>query len=63
MRTIASCCLLLGMVSAASGIACAQGAPNKLTSKESANGWKLLFDGKTLGWMAALQYLEAARDR
>ena len=51
MRTIASCCLLLGMVSAASGIAVAQGAPNKLTSKESANGWKLLFDGKTLdGW-------------
>jgi hypothetical protein len=51
MRTIASCCLLLGIVGAASGIARAQGAPNKLTSKESANGWKLLFDGKTLdGW-------------
>src|ERR1700750_3465021 len=48
MRTIASCCLLLGMVSAASGIARAQGTPNKLTSKEAAKGWKLLFDGKTL---------------
>jgi hypothetical protein len=41
------------MVSAASGIACAQGAPNKLTPNESAGGWKLLFDGKTLdGWQS-----------
>ena len=51
MKIIASCCLVLGMVSAAGCVAAAQGTPNKLTSKESANGWKLLFDGKTLdGW-------------
>src|SRR6201996_3105700 len=51
MRKIASYCLVLGMVSVASGVASAQGAPNKLTPKESASGWKLLFDGKTLdGW-------------
>jgi hypothetical protein len=51
MRIIAGYCLVLGMVSLASGIASAQGAANKLTPKESAGGWKLLFDGKTLdGW-------------
>jgi hypothetical protein len=48
MRTIASCCLLLGMVCLAGGVADAQGAPNKLTLKESDDGWGLLFDGKTL---------------
>ena len=33
------------------GFAWAQSAPNTLTSKEAADGWILLFDGKTLkGW-------------
>jgi len=32
-------------------LAVAQGQPNALTRKESADGWKLLFDGKSLnGW-------------
>src|SRR5437773_8533129 len=35
----------------AAGLASAQGQNNALTRKESADGWKLLFDGKSLnGW-------------
>jgi hypothetical protein len=38
-----------GLVSAA--LCCAQAAPNSLTAKEVAEGWVLLFDGKSLkGW-------------
>jgi hypothetical protein len=41
--------LLLAMCTAWLGAA--QDQPNNLTPKESADGWKLLFDGKTLhGW-------------
>ncbi len=48
MRIIASCCLVLGMVTAAGA---AQAADNSLSSNEAAHGWKLLFDGKDLdGW-------------
>lgn len=53
MRSIASCCLILGMglVSVAATGAGAQDRPNKLTANEAAQGWKLLFDGKNLdGW-------------
>jgi Domain of Unknown Function (DUF1080) len=51
MKVFASCGLVLGMLSMATGITWAQAAPDKLTPKESASGWKLLFDGKTLdGW-------------
>jgi len=51
--------LLFAMCTVSLGIA--QNLPNTLTPKESADGWKLLFDGKTLhgwdshwaeGWMA-----------
>jgi Domain of Unknown Function (DUF1080) len=49
MRIIASCCLIVGMVTTAG--AGAQSADNTLSSKEAAHGWKLLFDGKDLdGW-------------
>src|ERR1700691_6041822 len=53
MRSIASYCLILGMglVSVAASAAEAQDRLNKLTSNETAQGWKLLFDGKSLeGW-------------
>jgi Domain of Unknown Function (DUF1080) len=41
----------MGLVIFAGGVAAAQGSPNTLTSKEAAQGWKLLFDGKDLdGW-------------
>ena len=53
MRSIASYCLILGMglVNMAVGVAGAQDQPNKLTSNESTQGWKLLFDGKSMdGW-------------
>jgi hypothetical protein len=53
MRIITDCSLVLGMGLAilAGGVAAAQGKPNTLTSKEAAQGWKLLFDGKDLdGW-------------
>jgi Domain of Unknown Function (DUF1080) len=53
MRSIASYCLILGMglVSVAASAVEAQDRPNKLTSNETAQGWKLLFDGKSLeGW-------------
>ena len=51
MKTIASCSLVLGMAIVAGGIAGAQPKANKLTHKESAQGWKLLFDGQDLnGW-------------
>jgi hypothetical protein len=48
MRTTFSICTLL---LAATGLSAAD---NELTSKEKANGWQLLFDGKTLdGWMTS----------
>jgi hypothetical protein len=51
MRHIAGYGLILGVMVTLGGVAAAQGKPNKLTHKESAHGWKLLFDGKDLdGW-------------
>ena len=53
MRIIATCCFALGtgLAILAGSIASAQASPNKLTPKEAAQGWKLLFDGKDLeGW-------------
>jgi hypothetical protein len=45
------CCLVLGMVTVASGVAAAQGLANTLSPSEAAHGWKLLFDGRDLhGW-------------
>ena len=53
MKNLAGYCLVLGMTVLAGGIAAAQAKPNTLTHKESAHGWKLLFDGKDLdGWQA-----------
>src|SRR5437667_12014242 len=41
----------VGLVALAAGLAIAQGPSNALTRKESADGWMLLFDGKSLnGW-------------
>jgi hypothetical protein len=41
------------VIALAAGAASAQDRPNQLTSKESSEGWVLLFDGKTMnGWQA-----------
>src|SRR5438034_9827050 len=41
----------VGLMALAAGLASAQGQNNALTRKESADGWMLLFDGKSLnGW-------------
>jgi hypothetical protein len=51
MRKIANTCLALGLVVLAGNVARAADKPNTVTRKEAAQGWKLLFDGKTLdGW-------------
>jgi hypothetical protein len=53
MKSIASCHFILGMglVSMVAATAGAQDRPNALTPSEASQGWKLLFDGKTLdGW-------------
>ena len=51
MRIIASWCVALGMTVFVGGVAGAAAKPDTLTHKESAAGWKLLFDGKDLnGW-------------
>jgi hypothetical protein len=43
----------LVVLSLSAGMALAQSAPNTLTQKESADGWTLLFDGKsTAGWQS-----------
>src|SRR3954447_24518550 len=47
MRPILVCCLLLAGTAASA-------ADNELTAKEKADGWLLLFDGKSLeGWMTS----------
>jgi Domain of Unknown Function (DUF1080) len=53
MRSMASCRFILGMglLSVVAAVAGAQERPNTLTPKETSQGWKLLFDGKSLdGW-------------
>jgi Domain of Unknown Function (DUF1080) len=53
MRSIASYCFVPGMWLAILAATCAsaQDKPNRLTSREAVQGWKLLFDGKDLhGW-------------
>jgi hypothetical protein len=41
----------VGIALVATELVCAQDRPNTLTRKETAEGWKLLFDGKSLqGW-------------
>src|SRR5436190_19797053 len=43
----------LVVLSLSAGMSLAQSAPNTLTQKESADGWTLLFDGKsTTGWQS-----------
>ena len=43
----------IGAILVAAGLAGAQDRPNTVTPKEVADGWKLLFDGKSLeGWEA-----------
>ena len=60
MRIIASCCLVLGMVNLASGVASAQAKPNKLTSNEAAQRLEAAVRWQESGWVAALQHVEAA---
>src|ERR1700761_6321753 len=51
MRKITTICLALGLAMLAGTAALAADKPNTLTKKETAAGWKQLFDGKSLdGW-------------
>jgi hypothetical protein len=63
MRLIARCCFVLGigLVSVAAGVAGAQDRLNALSSDETTNGWKLLFDGKSLdGWQPYVTFTAPA---
>jgi len=52
----------VGLMALAAGLASAQGQNNALTRKESADGWMLLFDGKSLnGWQGHVDMGERAR--
>ena len=50
-RPIGRCLTALAIAAGAVGTATAQSAPNSLTAREKAQGWRLLFDGRTTaGW-------------
>lgn len=50
-RRIGRCLTALAVAAVAAGTATAQSAPNTITPKEKAEGWSLLFDGRTTsGW-------------
>src|SRR5260221_12592685 len=52
MKKILSLLTLIGLF--AGQLLAAEAKPNTLTSKEKSDGWKLLFDGKSLdGWKAS----------
>ena len=61
MRIFERFCLILLAVPVT--LAVAQGHPNALTPTEAAQGWMLLFDGKDLGRLAALEHLGAGSQR
>jgi hypothetical protein len=63
MRLIVSYRFILGMVlvSVAAAVAAAQSNPHVLTPNETTQGWKLLFDGKSLdGWQPYVTFTAPA---
>ncbi len=63
MRTIASCCLLLGMVSAGEWHCLRAGCTQQAHSEGVRQRLEAALRWQDSGWVAALQYFEAARDR
>ncbi len=63
MRLIPSCRFILGLVwvTVTAAVAGAQNQPNALTPNETTQGWKLLFDGKSLdGWQPYVTFTPPA---